>query len=229
MTADKDIAIFIPGRAEKPTSLDPLDADRHENLAVARMVHSTPIEVSVDNTLVSQVLSSFTYDTETRTIRWLVKSGVTYSDGTAITPEDIAFSVARMLHARPNFPVISQIKGTKKWIAQPESLQTFPSGIRVMGNQIEIEFDQPVANPFFRFTLELFSIIPKTLRGSKNKQVELLRVALERELRKGIRGHRLHTVSKSPQPHVRPWHRDTGQNPLQTARRKAQEICLSLP
>ncbi len=164
--------IFIPTRLEKPTSVDPLDADRHENLPFARMVYATPIEVSPENTLVSQILSSFTFEPEKNLIHWTVRNGLTFSDGTPITVEDVAFSVARMAYTRPNFPVLEAIKGLKSWRDKSKALESLPVGIRVNKKVIQIELTHHVHNPLFRFTLELFSIIPKKCVNLTSNQIE---------------------------------------------------------
>ena len=161
MSVNQSQATFVIVHPEMPDSFDPLDADRIRNLPAARMVYSTPIEVSVKNTLVSQLLSNFTYDPNTFKMEWTLRPGVAYSDGSLITSEDIAFSVARMLKARPEFPVIRDISGLKEWLSQSRPLENFPKGIEVSSDKITIQFDRKVSNPFFRFTLELFSVIPK--------------------------------------------------------------------
>ncbi len=144
------------------TSLDPLDADSSQNLPVARMIYATPLEMMPDNSLGSQVLESFDYDAATKTVRWVVREGNTFSNGTPITAEDIAFSVTRMAFARPKFPLIKLIEGIETWVQEAAPLTTYPSGIKVEGNVITIRLTKDYPHPLFRFCLELFSIIPKS-------------------------------------------------------------------
>ena len=143
------------------TSFDPLDADSTNNLQVARMLYATPLESSSANQLESLVLESFRFDAKTRTIEWLVRKDLRYSDGTAITTDDVAFAVLRMAYARPKFPVIKAIEGLEPWVAKTNALMSSPKGISVSGNKISIKFARDVDHPLFRFCLELFSIIPK--------------------------------------------------------------------
>lgn len=144
-----------------PVSLDPLDADGTQNLPVARMIYATPLEVDANGFLKSNVLESFSYDVTTRILSWQSMSGVTFTDGTIIEPMDIAFAVARMAYTRPHFPVIENIQGVQEWVKQHDALATLPEGIRVEGTNIEIQFAKEVDHPLFRFSLEIFSIIPK--------------------------------------------------------------------
>jgi len=158
---EKSMPTFVITETAKYNSLDPLDGDNSQNLPVARMVYSTPIEINADNTLGSRVLETFSYDRSSKTIQWIVRSGITYSDGSTITPEDIAFAVTRMAFTRPQFPLIKLIHGLEPWLKMPSPLKSYPEGIKVIGNKITIELTEDYPHPLFRFCLELFSIIPK--------------------------------------------------------------------
>lgn len=154
---------YIITETGKYSSLDPLDGDQTQNLPVQRMVYATPVEVDHSGQLTSSVLSHFSYDQEKNKVKWILKDGVKYSDGTLITAEDVAFAVARMALKRPKFPVIEYIDGLQEWIKRENALESFPTGIKVTGNQIEIQFSQTVKHPLFRFSLEIFSVIPKKM------------------------------------------------------------------
>lgn len=143
------------------TSLDPLDADNTNNLPVARMIYATPLETTEQSQLTSTVLESFKYDRPSKTIHWTVKENLKFDDGTPLTAEDVAFAVARMGYSRPRFPIIEHISGLKAWATSQQALATLPSGIEIKGREIQIKLDHDVEHPFFRFCLELFSIIPK--------------------------------------------------------------------
>jgi ABC-type transport system substrate-binding protein len=155
------LATFVITETGKFTSLDPLDGDASQNLPVARMLYATPVEIFADNTLGSRVLESFTYERSTKTVQWIVRDGLTYSDGTSITADDIAFSVARMAFTRPGFPLIKLIRGLNNWLKGSAPLQSYPEGIKVSGNKITIQLTEDYPHPLFRFCLELFGIIPK--------------------------------------------------------------------
>ncbi len=142
-------------------SLDPLDADMTTNLPVARMVYATPLETSEKNQITSRVLESFRYNSDSRTIEWVVKTGLKFEDGTAIAPDDVAFAVARMAYTRPKFPVLSSIVGVDAWTKSNNPLRSYPKGIAVDGQKISIQLSEAVDHPLFRFCLELFSIIPR--------------------------------------------------------------------
>jgi hypothetical protein len=143
------------------TSLDPLDADNTNNLPVARMIYATPLEVTKGSQLTSRVLDAYNYVPANHTIHWTVKAGLKFSDGSPLSPEDVAFAVARMAFVRPQFPVLENIIGVKNWATSKTPLKSLPKGIEVKGQEIIIRLDKDVNHPLFRFCLELFSIIPK--------------------------------------------------------------------
>jgi hypothetical protein len=153
------------------SSLDPLDADMTSNLPVARMVYATPLETSDNNQITSRVLESFRFNSDNRTIEWVVKTGLKFEDGTTITPDDVAFAVARMAYARPKFPVLSSIAGVAEWSKSNDALKEYPKGIKVDGQKISIQLSETVKHPLFRFCLELFSIIPRRCVDPKTNKI----------------------------------------------------------
>jgi len=156
---------------DSPTSFDPLEADRAANLPIARMLFLTPLEISVNNDLVSTVFDKFSYDPQSNTITFISREDLKYSDGQILTVRDITLSITRMLHARPDFPVIKEIIGKAEWLKTDFPLLSLPSGIQVDKNRITIRLQRPVLNPLFRFTLELFSIIPEKCIDLRTSQL----------------------------------------------------------
>ncbi len=144
----------------KYESLDPIHADNSVNLLVARMLYLTPIEITSNNHLTSQILDRFVYDTNKKEITLTVKSGSTFSDGSPIEVEDVAMAILRFAAYHPTFPVIKKIQGIAEWALTQNPLETFPSGFKVTGSTIRLQLDQPDQNPLFRFCLEVFSIVP---------------------------------------------------------------------
>lgn len=153
---------YIITETGKNTSLDPLDADQTHNLPVARMIYSTPLEISINNELTSTVLDSFKTHDDGKGIEFNVKQDAQFSDSTPLTAEDIVFAIARMTWKRPTFPVLENIDGTEKWLEEKHPLKSIPKGIKIEGRKITILFSKKVHKPLFRFCLELFSIIPKS-------------------------------------------------------------------
>jgi hypothetical protein len=143
-------------------SLDPLNADKSQNLAVMRLLYLQPIEISSKDEFKSKALESFSYEPEKKVMTWVIRKGNKFENGKEIVLKDILFSVLRMINRTPNFPVVREIVGVKEWMNLPteQRLTKYPKGVRADGDKIEIEFTHNVGNPFFRFSLELFSIIP---------------------------------------------------------------------
>ncbi|MES3038371.1 MAG: ABC transporter substrate-binding protein [Bdellovibrionota bacterium] len=157
---ENSVLTYIITETGRPTSIDPLDADQTQNLPVARMLYATPVELDSSDNLKSSILKSFSYDTTTRTMKWQIKEGTTFSDGSPITTRDIELAVTRMIHARPGFPVIEKINGAAEWLRSEKPLEGRPSGIKSTKSEITIQFSSEVERPLVRFSLEIFSIIP---------------------------------------------------------------------
>jgi ABC-type transport system substrate-binding protein len=152
---------FIIPNGILPNSTDPLHIDQFNNYFPGQMLYTTPLTVTEEGDLTSLVLKSFTYDKTTKKITFVVKDNIQYSDGSKISPEDIAFSISRMLHSRPDFPVIRFIKGKDIWLSQDFPLKSLPDGIKISQNTISIELTKNVLNPLYRFTMNIMSIIPR--------------------------------------------------------------------
>lgn len=150
---------FVVAPSEMPVSLDPLEADYANNLHASQMVHQTILEVGSDNTLQSGILESFSYEPSTRKIKFTLKHGQRFSDGSSVTVEDLKISILRMVLKRPKFPVLRHIVGVSEWLNYAVPLKENLSGVRVDRDTIEIELSRDVHSPLFRFALPLFGVV----------------------------------------------------------------------
>ncbi len=158
---DSNAVRFLFIDSAMPNSFDPLDADKSINLNAMRLLYATPIEIGLSNNLTSSVLDYFEYNTENKEIIFRVKNDIFFSNGSRMTTDDVAFSILRMARKRPNFPVIHDIMGLDEWLKSEYPLKNYPDGIIIDNNTIRIKLTKNSKSALFRFTLELFSIIPK--------------------------------------------------------------------
>ena len=162
---------YIITNTGKPDSFDPLDADNWQNMPMARMLYLTPIEISSEDEIVSTILQHFSYSQNENQMTWKVKQGLKYTDGTIIETEDVLVALLRMLHKTPNFPVIKDIIGKDDWLKEKFPLLQVPKGIKIINDTITIKFNKKITHPYFRFCLELFSIIPKRCIDLKTSKI----------------------------------------------------------
>lgn len=162
---------YIVTETNGPDSFDPVNADKTQNLSVMRMLFATPIEVDKNNSLQSKILKSFTYDRNSDKIIFEVRGDQKFADGSPLTADDVALSIARMAYFRPQFPVLKDIEGVVGWAGSKNGLTAFPQGIKVEGSLITITLVKKNANPLFRFCLELFSVIPATCINRETAQM----------------------------------------------------------
>lgn len=159
---DMDNAEYIVTETGRPDSFDPLMADKSQNASVMRMLYSSPLELDSKNLIKSNLLKHFEYNESEKKIIFQLKTNLQYSDGTKITVEDVALSISRLAYFRPDFPVVSQIEGLAEWRNSGQGLNSFPKGIRLDNDIIEIFLKDGGSNSLFRFCLELFSVIPES-------------------------------------------------------------------
>lgn len=144
-------------------SFDPLDADYTKNIRVMRLLYSTPVEKDENGKLSSSILDRFEYNQSSKTLNFQLKPGLKFSDGTSITLDDLKLSILRMIHERPTFDPLKYIEGIDKWLMQGKKLDTLPSGLTInhKDRTLTVKLSQHVNHPFERFTMEIFSVIPK--------------------------------------------------------------------
>jgi hypothetical protein len=160
MRNENSYRLIIPNGIQ-PNSFDPIHCDQFNNYFPSQMIYSAPLATGSDGKLVSDLLEHFSYDGKNRLIVFHLKNGLKFSDGSDLTANDVAFSIARLLFSRPMFPTFSLIKGKEQWLRLKEPLRSFPDGIQVDGNRIEVRLDKPVLNPLFRFAMTVVSVIPR--------------------------------------------------------------------
>ncbi|MFK7824418.1 MAG: ABC transporter substrate-binding protein [Oligoflexales bacterium] len=154
-------------------SFDPLDADYTKNIRVMRLLYSTPVEKDENGKLSSSILDRFEYNEVLKTLTFQLKSGLNFSDGSSITLDDLKLSILRMLHERPTFDPLKYIEGIDKWQAHGKKLDTLPSGLSLneKTRTLTIKLSQHVNHPFERFTMEIFSVIPKKCIDTKSAKM----------------------------------------------------------
>ncbi len=143
-----------------PDSWDPLDFDLGNNISFARMVFSTPFEISKDGQITSYILSSFRMSESGKELEMIIDPTKKFSDGSEMTANDLTLAILRMALARPEFPVLKDIEGLTNWRQMKSPLRALPSGITVVGNVVNFFFNSPQRQALFRLSLEVFSIIP---------------------------------------------------------------------
>ena len=152
---------YIITETSPPDSFDPLLADKGNNILMMRMLYFTPLQINSSNELISNVLEHFEYNPNNFTIKFLIKKQLgNFSDGTEFKSNDVLMAILRMAYSMPNFPVIKDIVGVHEWVAKKEGLTSYPDGISINNNEIQIKLTRHNSNALFRFCLELFSIIP---------------------------------------------------------------------
>jgi hypothetical protein len=143
-----------------PNSIDPIHSDQTNNIFQARLIHLTPLQVTIDNKLESEILSNFSYDNAKRNVTLKVRSDRFFSDGTQIEPKDVLYAITRFAFFNPSFPFVESISGINEWREKDFPLNSLPTGIKLDNSEITISLDKNLENPLFRLALEVFAVIP---------------------------------------------------------------------
>lgn len=153
---------YVVATASPFFSFDPLSGDSARNKDTMRMLYATPLEMDAEGQYTSTVLEKFYFDAKSNKVVFKIKDSILFDDGSIMTIDDIALSIKRMALKHPKFPVIKNIKGIAAWIRSKTPLTTYPEGLKVDKEKgiLEIHLMEFEAAPLFRFSLELFSIIP---------------------------------------------------------------------
>ena len=156
----------------KYSSIDPIDGDSTENILISRMLYATPLQPKNGHELESLILESFGYNTDKNCLEFQLKENLKFSNNNPINIYDLEMSILRMVYKRPDFPIISDIKGVSDWIKTKYPLENNLDGIKVENNKLRIYFKEKVEHPLFRFSLELFGIVPKSFVDIKTGKLK---------------------------------------------------------
>lgn len=158
----ENLPTFVVATATSFFSFDPLDGDFARNIDTMRLLYATPLEMDAEGKYTSTVLDKFHFESKSNKIVFKIKDNVHYDDGSTISIDDIGLSIKRMMLTHPDFPTIKEIKGIESWRKLNYPLNSYPEGLKIDRDRgiLEIYLKTYVEAPLFRFSLELFSIIP---------------------------------------------------------------------
>jgi len=138
----RDITIDLAG---EPSSLDPQVQWNPDSYYVYRNIFDNLVTRSNAGEIVAEIATAWEQTSDTE-LTLTIREGVTFHDGTALTPEDVAFSVKRITDpafASPQLGQFNQITGAEV----------------VEGNKVKLTTDGPY--PALLAQLVKLSIVPK--------------------------------------------------------------------
>ena len=130
------------------TSLDPGGANDIPSQKAYNLLYDTLLTFDKNMQLTGHVATAWKASQESKVWTFTIREGIKFHDGTALTPEDVAFSYQRILEA----PEAASQK--KSSIAMIESIET-------KGNEVSFKLKYPFA-PFPGTTAQI-QIVPKKI------------------------------------------------------------------
>ena len=155
---DKE-ATYVISNADIPYSYDPIDDLSLNNSRIIRMIHSRIIESDIHGRGYSALLESYNYHESKRTLILKVKKDFRFSDGSLLTPNDIAITIKRNALLNPRLPGIVAIKGHKDWLKNKFPLKEDLEGVVVKDQRVFVSFDYDVEIVTDKFT-GAFGVLP---------------------------------------------------------------------
>ncbi len=107
MPARADQANFVVDLPTDPASLDPHLQWDPDSYAVYRNVFDNVLTRDAAGTIVPQVATAWRYEDPTHVVL-TIRDGIRFHDGSALTPEDVAFSARRITDPQFKSPQLSQ-------------------------------------------------------------------------------------------------------------------------
>ena len=151
---------YVIANAALPYSYDPLEDLNLNNSRIIRMIHARIVESDANGRFSSRVLKSYNYDEAKKTLFFEIKNNVRYTDGSLLTPNDVALAIKRNALLRPNLPGVSKIMGLDNWLKNTHPLLSKFEGVRVEGNKVLVRFNTNLESPIDKFNA-CFGVIPE--------------------------------------------------------------------
>jgi oligopeptide transport system substrate-binding protein len=147
---------------DPPSTFDPVAGGDIATAAVTAQLYETLTVYDASLTLQPGLATAWEVAADGRSVVFHVRSGLTFSDGTALTAQDVVGSWLRIIDPAPPAPLgalMIDVRGARDHLAGRE---TDPSkvGLRADGNDVHVELDRPGADFPAIVSSPLFAIVP---------------------------------------------------------------------
>ena len=159
MLMKDQVPTYVIANAGTPYSYDPLEDLNLRNSRILKMIHARIVDSSAEGKFVSRVIDQYNYDESKKTLILKIKEGVKYTDGSLLSPEDIAFTFKRNAFLRPNLPGVEKLAGLSTWLKKKHPLLSELEGVKIDGNKVIIKFSSHLPSPMEKFSAR-FGVIP---------------------------------------------------------------------
>ncbi len=105
--AHADQALFVVDLPTEPASLDPQLQWDPDSTSVYRNIFDNLLTRDASGAIVPQVATAWHYESDT-SIVFTIRDGISFHDGSPLTPEDVAFSIRRIIDPAFKSPQLSQ-------------------------------------------------------------------------------------------------------------------------
>ena len=161
-------------RLDDSLPIDPLaSTSAYYHFGIIYAIYARAIDISEFATYGSRLLREFSYNHSRRQLLLKVADGPRFSDGSPVTGDDIAYSIARVALHRGNLEPFRDIVGLSRWKKQSRPLEGLPQGIEVDSGKgiVIISFLKHPYHPYYWLTFPMCSIIKKSCLDSQGRLI----------------------------------------------------------
>lgn len=157
--ADPDEVRILAG---EPATFDPAGQGDITTAAVTAQVHETLTVYDAALQLQPALAASWDVGTDGREVVFHLREGLTFSDGTALTAEDVVGSWLRLIDPDAPSPLAALILDVKGARAHLTGQSTDPAevGLRANGLDVQVELERPGADFPAIVSAPIFAVVP---------------------------------------------------------------------
>jgi len=170
-----DVKIFI----SPPTTLDPAAQGDIESAGISAQVFETLTAFDANRILRPALASSWNVSADGREVVFHLRPGVTFSDGSPITAQDVVRSWLRIVDPAAPSPLSALMLGVRGARDHLSGVATEPTlvGIRASGSDVVVDLDRPGSDFPSIVTSPTFAILPPQDCGSSQRTLGVCDVA----------------------------------------------------
>jgi oligopeptide transport system substrate-binding protein len=153
-----DVRILV----EKPSTFDPAAQSDSDTAAITAQLYETLTTYDASLQLQPTLAASWDVATDGRRVTFHLRPGLTFSDGTPLTAEDVVGSWLRLLDPRRPSPLVALLADVHGARAYLTGQATDPAsvGLRANGSDVEVDLDRPGADFPAIVSAPIFGVVP---------------------------------------------------------------------
>src|SRR4029079_9327110 len=156
--ARNDVRIFV----QEPSTFDPAAQSDSATAAITAQLYETLTAYDASLQLQPALAASWDVAADGRRVVFHLRPGLTFSDGTPLTAQDVVGSWLRLLdpaHPSPLVALMIDVRGARAYVTG-QSTDQGSVGLRANGSDVEVDLDRPGADFPAIVSAPIFGVVP---------------------------------------------------------------------